>query len=344
MKTNTSKKIHLVFFVDASEPRSFTFSAGVFRFIVAALFLLGGLSVGALVAYTKQTSRIARSENYIRELTSGMVAYAATNKIAQSEAVAGSGHHFETLEKTLAEIRESSKTLPSEHKDPNQDLAQLLAESKKIDNLDKATLSLAAASGAAPSPESGATQPDSLDPQADKLGSSSQSPETTTSVANEAGSAKTEPAKSSVGMKNAAPTNSRTVTAGSEIVRFQGFEIAADSDRGEKALLTFNLVNSQPEVPQGGRVCAIAKVVDASGRVNFESYPPKSGISNKTLKIDGVEVPLPSDCRSGEPVRFSRLRPTEVEFQARPQDIVAVGVLYVDSPTKRVHSGAWRFK
>jgi hypothetical protein len=51
---------------------------------------------------------------------------------------------------------------------------------------------------------------------------------------------------------------------------------------------------------------------------------------------------FPSNCTWGEPVKFSRLRPTELELLGSSQDLTAVNLLFVESASKVPYRATWK--
>jgi hypothetical protein len=320
---SNSKKVHVVFFVDASEPKTLTFSEGIFKILVAIFVTFVLLAIGSIVAFSKQQHILTKNESFIRELKAGLVAYAAAEKQNPQ-------FKSDLFESTVEEIRTAALIKPRIHTDNLNDLAKQLADSNKINSLDNATLSLAAASGVAENEDEVIAE---SVPTKDATPSSTRVSPKVTPV-QEQDNKKSHETKEEISQVE----EKKFLRA-----RFQDFEVAPDPDRTNGTLFSFSLVNSDPDRPLSGRVCAVAVYKTSQGTFRFEAIPVSAGVNlTSPQQNDRTQEVFPSNCTWGEPVKFSRLRPTELELLGSSQDLTAVNLLFVESASKVPYRATWK--
>lgn len=334
-KNSRNKRLHIVFFTDASKTKSTSFSIRnltVMACLTLSFFTAAGVS---LYLYRQNRNLLSAKDQYIRELKSAITSYAVTNEKNQLAMANESDPQTELTREIAAEIQSPSmfETKPATA-DADNTLADLQSSLSSLSTVSANLVRNEKTAGKNVHVTS-STKPG--------LDSSSQAPHAT-------------PANKTVAQMNPSSADSVHVAdtaaahpaAGGPPVLF-GVQVEQGhaTEVNGQTTVHFQLVNTSRERTQSwtGRVCGIAELAksepDAKGRAALAMSARGSASGYVALpggfKVDSAKAPS-NGCADGELVRFSRLRPTELVIPAKQDSIKRVTIFFVESGSNRTVS------
>jgi|GEM_PF-669919 len=367
------KRLHLMFFVDAARSKSLTVSLRVLAILGAGTALVALGSVAALWHSFSQMARAREDISYIRELKSGLLAQSVTfERVLQSNVTQDDKLSLSTKARALEKEIVGLAAAPlSSNSIEIRDASDLRKVTNTLTNLNKATINLVAAGGGSdslvPSADSAPANSASeakrardvaLSEKTDTQGSTDHDRTTRGDAAPSLDKRINRTAPSGA---HTAPPSTALASApdGPTVVTFESVSLShrlvadtssspateaeADAEvdeteagggEGEGSLVRFQLVNSNAAgQPLWGRVCGVA-LLDTG----VEAQP--AGLRLKT--VPGGLPELPAGCRGGQTVRFSKLRPSTLQFKAAPDKIRAVALYFFEGTEMTSHSRLWK--
>ncbi|MCA2959151.1 MAG: hypothetical protein IOD12_02795 [Silvanigrellales bacterium] len=367
-KTKRNKRIHFVWFVDASQTKSTSFSLRALAFAGLAGVLFFSAAGAALFLYADEVRSLRLSAEHIKELKTGILAQAMVYEHAitaseREEERNGLAARTRIVEKEIADLGKSAVRLETRN---GEEAAALGKVSNSLTNLDNATLNLVAA-GAGQEGEL-AADPGALDASAGvnlsaktkPLPSPSPLPPLRRSTSDTVvPKTATGAAASQLGTQ-ALPGSKGVELAGGNAVHFENVEVAeatneaapnpkadgsnspfpgaSPSPPATRTVVSFQLVNGAPSHPLFGRVCAVAALRGEGGATTYEPFPATLAVSSTQ---GGSTEPKPG-CRGGQIVRFARLRPTAFAFKAPVDRILSVSLYFSTSPNAPFQTYVWK--
>ena len=367
-KTKRNKRIHFVWFIDASQTKSTSFSLRALAFAGLTGGLFFSAAGAALFLYADEVRSLRLSAEHVKELKTGILAQAMVYEHAitaseREDERNGLAARTRIVEKEIAELGKSALRLETRN---GEEAAALGKVSNSLTNLDNATLNLVAAgAGQAgePAVDPGASDesagvslsakakplPSPLTPPLPRLGVGD-----TVAPKTAAGAAALMPsAKALSGSKSVEPV-------GGNAVHFENVEVAAGTSsatpnpKGDSSnsaipgastsipaatsVVSFRLVNGAPSHTLVGRVCAVATLRGAGGATTYEPFPEALAVTSTQA---GFTEPKPG-CRGGQIVRFARLRPTAFAFKAPVDRILSVSLYFSTSPNAPFQTYVWK--
>jgi hypothetical protein len=309
-KNSRDKRLHLVFFTDASKTKSTSISIRNLVILVVAVFGVFTASGFSLYLYRSNRNHLSQKDEYIRELKSSIAAFAVTNEKNQI-LMASDGDPQTDLTKRVA--REIQNPTASDKK------PQLVAGGDNtLANLQSSLSSLSTVSANLARNEKPAAQP-----QIDFSKQNSASKPTAAAPTTEKVMAARDVA--SIPAQDATPS-----------VPLTGVQVEQrhTTEFNGQTTLHFQLVNTAKGKGQSwmGRVCGVAELTrevqgKSAGQPGMIAIP--SGQPVQTAQNPS------NSCADGELVRFSRLRPTELVVPARQDVIKRVTIFFVESGSNR---------
>jgi hypothetical protein len=310
-KNSRDKRLHLVFFTDASKTKSTSISLRNLAVVVVGLLIFFTAAGISLYLFTNNRSLLAQKNEHIRELKSSIAAFAVTNEKSQIAMANEADPQTELTRRVAKEIE-----IPSE-----QDSKSAVADgSNTLASLQSSLSSLSSVSASLARNDKPAQPPINF---AEKKSGSDAS-------ATAAQQDKAMQAKSPTNLP-APDQTPRTPLTGVQV------EQRHTTEFNGQTTLHFQLVNTSRSRSQSwtGRVCGIAELngsaaqqkATAGGLIAIPSGQPVQTAENPT-----------NSCADGELVRFSRLRPTELVVPARQETIKRVTIFFVESSSNRVLS------
>ncbi|MEY3903968.1 MAG: hypothetical protein RL189_3274 [Pseudomonadota bacterium] len=334
-KNSRNKRLHIVFFTDASKTKSTSFSIrnlAIAGCLTLSFFTAAGVS---LHLYRQNRSQLSAKDAYIRELKSAITSYAVTNEKNQLAMANESDPQTDLTRKIAVEIQS-----------PSQGEVKVAANTSDntLANLQSSLSSLSTVSANLARNEKNDAK------NAANKGNSKLSAETATQQANSNTNEKT---VAQVTTPSNDSTNSADSAAANPVVGRPSGLVGVQVEQGHatevngQTTLHFQLVNTARNKSQSwtGRVCGVAELANAtseskgSAAVAMAARGPASGFLALPggFKVESARAPS-NGCADGELVRFSRLRPTELVIPARQDAIKRVTIFFVESGSNRTLS------
>lgn len=373
-KSTRHKKLHLVYFVDASSTKSTSISL---RLLTAVLFaVIACIATAGLCFYLyfRDHAQIAQSDAYIKELKAGLLAQAAVSQNLLSD---GLTKHQTQLQDQIAvatqEVLSNRPAVDSASTEPNIAIKALaliaprssMGSSSQNHENDTARPLRALPQSPGDSPSSlGTPLPSPKSPLSSASAGSrvadSSSPGTSASAPPKGSSVSTASRTGSTGSTGASSTAVPGITQVLEVgpptalsglgklnrVKFQNISISEDQ---QQTTIEFDLAQadaSRQEILEG-RVCAVAEIKpgailaasapSASSATALNSASVKVATIPPKLNLTPANVPL-KGCTGGEYVRFTRLRPTELTFPVSREAIGKVVLYFSESGLNALNS------
>jgi len=334
-KNSRNKRLHIVFFTDASKTKSTSISVRnlIIMSCGAALFFTAAGS--SLYLYKQNRNTLVSKDEYIRELKSAITAYAVSNEKNQLAMANDAEPQTELARRIAREIQFPSASDPKTTASGSDNtLANLQSSLSSLSTVSanlarndkpaaKATPMNFAKSAADPKPAMASAE------SADKK---------------QAGSA-AQPTTSPTTDSNLVVRPSAMAVKPAALVGIQVEQGHATEANG-KTTVHFQLVNTLKNRGQSwtGRVCGIAELAQATSPDDIRGTQLGLSAKGQTagfvalpggFKVDSARQPT-NGCADGQLVRFSRLRPTELVIPAKQDSIRRVTIFFVETGSNRM--------
>ena len=336
-----NKRIHLMLFIDASQPKNITFNFKQLVLFGFFLITFTGSSLGALFLYINQKIILDQALAHNKILKASVLAQSLKLEILPENLRKESSH---TVLANITEILQKSKITPVDYDAVNEKRIDLGKVSKNLSNLDEATITMVqagsdagilsdntavntAVNGAVSTAVNGAVSTTVSAPTSVPLDASAVNPAKTDE---NAPLVRKPPETLEVFAANGVPSlDSKSL----KLLKFQNFQLVDDSEVESelKTSFTLDLVNEDPTRPLSGKVCALVKYLDESGSPAKETIPPD-------LSVVGERLNPQKGCMDGEFVRFARLRPTLFSLKAPSEAVKSIKIFFAESTSKRIYS------
>lgn len=318
-KNSRDKRLHLVYFTDASQTKSTSVSIRNLILSCVAIVALFSTAILCIVLYSSNRAMLTSKDDYIRELKSIITASAVTENKTQESLTSEAQTQFEQMTQVAQEILnpppEASKTVAADSENTLANLQSSLSSLSTVNaNLAKSeahraegNINFAKGTPSAPHSDDSPT-----------------------------GNKKSMAAKPSTAAKAIAQRAALNALTGIQVERRHSKELNGQTT------IHFELVNTSKARGQAwaGRVCGIAElapVTPAAGTANAGLIAVPGG-----KPLNSAENPH-NNCSDGEFVRFSRLRPTELVVPVRQDSIKRVTVFFVESVSKKTMAQQFEF-
>lgn len=334
-KNSRNKRLHIVFFTDASKAKSTSFSIRnltIAGCLTLSLFTAAG---GSLYLYRQNSKQLSAKDAYIRELKSAITSYAVTNEKNQLAMANESDPQTEITRKIAAEIQSPSQVeVKTTANTSDNTLANLQSSLSSLSSV-SANLARNEKNDA-----KNAAINTALKPSADSAAQSANVGPNDKTVAQVSTAAKDSGNSADSAVAN--PVAGRaSVLLGVQVEQGHATEVNGQTT------LHFQLVNTAKSRSQNwtGRVCGVAELsnttADSKGS-NAVAMAARGSVSGffalpGGFKVDSAKAPS-NGCAEGELVRFSRLRPAELVIPARQDAIKRVTIFFVESGSNRTMS------
>lgn len=336
-KSKRNKRIHFVWFVDASQTKSTSFSLRALALGGLAGILFFAAAGAALFLYADEARRLKSTSEHVKDLKKGILAQAMVyeHALATSERDREKNTLAARTRAVEKEIGEHGKLPVRTEVQTGQEAAALGKVRNSLTNLDNATLNLVAAGA---SQDSILSQGEVKSQNVNSMSLSAKAP-----VAQA-----TQPAAREAILPTTAPKPEASVSsAKTESVQFDNIVVAAKAASSSSpgtvsddpgTVVTFQLVNGDPSQALAGRVCAVAILKGDNGESSYETYPKGLAVSSP----QGQPPQPPPGCRGGQAVRFARLRPTAFAFLAPADRIQSITLYFSTAPGGSLHRHVWQ--
>lgn len=306
-KNSRDKRLHLVFFTDASKSKSTSISVRnlvIVGFGIFSLFSAAGLSI---YLFNKNRTLLVQKNDYIRELKATITALSIANNDGQILQNTGANPERILAQKIADEIRNYSDT-----------------ESKQIESVNDNTLANLQSSSS------------SLSSVSANLGRDGKK-NNISNIQFAAKPAVTDSLAKGPTTLNKQPDRNETLPPLTGVEVEQGHT----TELNGQTTIHFQLVNTSNKGQAWiGRVCGIAELA-------AEQKVPVGAAGNMVAIPSGRPVEssvTPSNsCADGELVRFSRLRPTELIIPAKQDSIKGVTIFFVENGSKKTLKQRFEF-
>ncbi|MEN9826433.1 MAG: hypothetical protein RI953_2178 [Pseudomonadota bacterium] len=321
-KNSRNKRLHVVFFTDASKTKSTSISIRNLSIVVGVTVGFFAAAAASLYLYRQNKATLSAKDDYIRELKSAITSFAVTNEKNQLAMANEAAPETDLTRRVAKEIQNPSVQ------------EKRVAASGSDDTLASLQMSLSSLSSVsanlARNDKNEKNQP--VDFTKSNSGSDSRiaSSDSTKSATQK-------------GPDNAAPNtevvSSAPTNQGGKLLNLTGIQVEQGhaTEVNGQTTVHFQLVNISKSRGQSwtGRVCGVAELASGGaapvrGAGGFMALPGG-------FKVDSARYPSNS-CADGELVRFSRLRPTELVVPAKQDAIKRVTIFFVESGSNRTLS------
>lgn len=304
-RNSRDKRLHIVFFTDASKTKSTSITLRNLALLVVGFCLFFSTAGISLYLYKNNRSLLEKKDEYIRELKSSIAAYAVINERTQLSMANEIDPQTDLTRKVAQEIQNPSAI--DRKARPGGSDNTLASLQSSLSSLSTVSASLA---------RNEKNPPRSIDFAESRQSAESklQMPDKDKSLAAKVG--------------NAVQSNDPT-----PISPLTGVQVEQQhtTEFNGQTTLHFQLVNTSPSRGRmlTGRVCGVAELATTqkAGQVGLIALPSGEPVRNSQNPFDS--------CADGELVRFSRLRPTELIVPARQDSIKRVTVFFVESGSNR---------
>jgi hypothetical protein len=334
-KNSRNKRLHIVFFTDASKTKSTSISLRNLVIVGCTGLLFFSGAGASLYLYKKNRDTLTTKEEYIRELKSAITALAVTGEKGQ---IASSGEADPNSELTQRVSREIEFPSESDFKNVSHSGEKTLA------SLQSSLNSLSTVSANLARPEKNSPKTTTVNPT--KSASDDKSSQVGAEQTSKTVAAVASAAKSAL----ATPESLPAVKPSPKGLPLSGVQVEQShtTEANGKTTLHFQLVNTVKNRLHSwtGRVCGIAEIAhgnsgetNKSGQVGLSARGAAAGFVAIPggIRLDSASYPN-NGCAEGQLVRFSRLRPTELVIPAKQESIKRVTVFFVESGTNRLHA------
>jgi len=333
-KNSRNKRLHIVFFTDASKTKSTSISVRNLIIIGCGAALFFTAAGSSLYLYKQNRNTLASKDEYIRELKSAITSYAVSNEKNQLAMSNEAEPQTELARRIAREIQFPSATDPKTTASGSDNTLANLQSS--LSSLSTVSANLARND----KPSAKATPINFAKSSAD----SKPAVPTSDGVDKKQGSSPAQPSPNPTTDSSQIVKASAIATKPAALVGVQVEQGHATEANG-KTTLHFQLVNTLKNRGQSwtGRVCGIAELAQAIPP--DESRGTQVGLSAKGqtsgfvalpggFKVDSARQPT-NGCADGQLVRFSRLRPTELVIPAKQDSIKRVTIFFVETGSNR---------
>ncbi|MEY2987193.1 MAG: hypothetical protein RJB13_714 [Pseudomonadota bacterium] len=307
-KNSRDKRLHLVFFTDASKSKSTSISVRNLVVVVLGIVSLLSASGLSIYLYNKNRTLLSQKDEYIRELKATITALSIASDDGQLLQNDGTNTPERLLaEKIADEIRNFTDT---------ESIVSASATDNTLANLQSSSSSLSSVSA-------------NLGRDGKKIG--------TPPIQFAA-----KPVAPNNNMKNdnsvaQKPRNNKAPAPLTGVEVEQGHTTELNGQTTIHFQLVNTLNNGQARI---GRVCGIAEIA--------EENKVQRGFSRNMVAIPSgrpvaSSVTPSNSCADGELVRFSRLRPTELVIPAKQDSIKGVTIFFVESGSKKTLKQRFEF-
>ncbi|MEN9530321.1 MAG: hypothetical protein RI932_2194 [Pseudomonadota bacterium] len=310
-KNSRDKRLHLVFFTDASKTKSTSISLRNLALLGGGLALFFSAAGVSLYLYNSNRNLLSQKNEYIRELKSAIAALAVTNEKTNINLANETDPQTELSRRVAREIE-----IPSE----TDSKTAVAGGANTLESLQSSLSSLSTVSASLARNDKPAQPPVNF---AEKKSSANAVAATSASSSDKAMQAR---APSNIPVPEQTP---KTPLVGVQV------EQRHTTEFNGQTTLHFQLVNTSRNRSQSwtGRVCGVVELnsavqqqkASAAGMIAIPSGQPVQNAENPS-----------NSCADGELVRFSRLRPTELVVPARQESIKRVTIFFVESGSNRV--------
>jgi hypothetical protein len=337
-KNSRHKRLHIVFFTDASKTKSTSVSLrnlGIVSVVIFSFFAAAGASI---YLYKQNKKHLFAKDQYVKELKAAITSIAVTGEKDQWSMASEDDPNTALSRKVAREIQfptVADQELAEERHDKTLENLQT-----SLSNLSTVSANLARNQGA-----------DSK--KSNSFAAKSSEDKSSPSSASSSNPAVGEP--SSAGGTASESTTSHSIKSVSTVdeqTQLQGVRIeqSHSSEMNGQTTIHFQLVNASRNRAQiwSGWVCGIAEVSgngskNVANNLNVNTQPLQSSAHKGFIAFpSGSKVSSPNlpnnRCNDGEFVRFARLRPTELVIPAKQDDIKRVTLFFVDSASNKVLS------
>ncbi|MFZ9521563.1 MAG: hypothetical protein ACO3A4_13895 [Silvanigrellaceae bacterium] len=314
-KNSRNKRLHIVFFTDASKTKSTSISVRNLSILAGVTFTFFSAAGASIYLYKQNKSTIHAKDEYIRELKSAITSYAVTNEKNQLAMANESAPETDLTRRIAKEIQfpaAPDKKVAAAGSDDTLASLQM-----SLSSLSSVSANLARNDKSQPQ-EAGNTETKVATADAVRPAQLKGSQDHAGSTADDASAA---PASSAVKPQN---------LSGIQVEQGHASEVNGQTT------VHFQLVNISRNKNQSwtGRVCGIAELNSANAAArNSGSFMALPG----GFKVDSARYPSNS-CADGELVRFSRLRPTELVVPVKQDSIKRITIFFVESGSNRTLS------
>ncbi|MEY4064298.1 MAG: hypothetical protein RIR26_506 [Pseudomonadota bacterium] len=314
-KNSRDKRVHLVFFTDASQTKSTSVSVRNLVLGTVALIGLFAAAVFCVVLYTSNRALVSSKDEYIRELKSVITAMAVTEGKTNDSISNEAQSHSEQMNSVAQEIQNPP---PDAMKNSTVDSENTLASlQSSLSSL--STVSANLAKNDAQNSVSGVNfaKGVSAPTKQDELISNNKK------SMNAKGSGAT--------VKAGQPRALANTLTGVQVESRHATELNGQTT------VHFQLVNTSKSLGQtwAGRVCGVAELNATDPSIESTAGGLISVPGGKPVR--SAENPN-NYCAEGEFVRFSRLRPTELVVPVKQDSIKRVTIFFVESGSKKTMS------
>ncbi|NBO37096.1 hypothetical protein EBU99_00770 [bacterium] len=317
-KNSRNKRLHLVFFTDASKTKSTSISLRNLGIVICLVVLFFVAATGSLFFYRDNKNLLIQKDEYIRELKSAIASVAVTNEKSQTTMANEADPQTELARRVSKEIQFPS---PQDKKSNPQVADNTLANlQSSLSSLSTVSANLARSDKADSKP----TTPINF-AKRDSEGKTQNNPPS---------------ADKSVSARDLASVPEPTTSGTKQTIPLSGVHLQQGhaTEVNGQTTLHFQLINTSRTRGQSwtGRVCGIAEV-GATG--NSPNPAPSKLVSGFIAipsgnRVESAQNPT-NGCADGELVRFSRLRPTELVVPAKQDAIKRVTIFFVESNSNR---------
>lgn len=333
-KNSRNKRLHIVFFTDASKTKSTSIS--VRNLIIlgcgAALFFIAASS--ALYLYKQNRNTLAAKDEYIRELKSAITSYAVSNEKNQLAMANDTEPQTELARRIAREIQFPSAPDPKSTASSGDNTLANLQSS--LSSLSTVSANLARND----KPAAKATPINFAKSSADSKPATASAESADKKQANSPAQPTYATSETNAVAKPAVVAAKPATLVGIQV------EPGHATEANGKTTLHFQLVNTLKNRGQSwtGRVCGIAELAQRTTaeasrgvQVGLSAKGQTSGFVALPggFKVDSARQPT-NGCADGQLVRFSRLRPTELVIPAKQDSIKRVTIFFVETGSNRM--------
>lgn len=319
-KNSRDKRLHLVFFTDASKTKSTSVSIKTLLVTLSGVICLFSAAGFSLYLYRSNYNLIVKKDDYIRELKSSIAAFAVTSDKTQVLMASDSDPQTELTRRVALEIQNPSSGEMQAQQAANGD--------DTLANLQSSLSSLSSVNANLARNEKQTNQ------VVDFRKSDGQAKQGNGAVSAEKALA-------------ARDLNSNYVGNASSSLPLTGVEVEQRhlTEFNGHTTVHFQLINTKKGRHQSwmGRVCGVAELSNPTGRGTGKTNN-QAGLIAIPSGEPVLTAQNPSNsCADGELVRFSRLRPTELVVPARQDTIKRVTIFFVEAGSNRTLSQRLEF-
>lgn len=305
-KNSRDKRLHLVFFTDASKSKSTSISVRNLVIVGLGVFSLFSGAGFSLYLYNKNRNLLSQKNEYIRELKATITALAIANDDGQVLQNKANDEEPALALKIADEIRNFSDTEAAQAE---------VASDNTLANLQSSSSSLSSVSA--------------------NLGRDGKKGSSTPLQFAAKPGTQAAPEKSS----NALPKTNALET----FAPLMGVEVEQGhtTELNGQTTIHFQLVNTSNKGQAWiGRVCGVAEITGTQKTVTRENGNMVAIPSGRP--VDSSVTPS-NACADGELVRFSRLRPTELVIPAKQDAIKGVTIFFVENGSRKTLKQRFEF-